>query len=113
FRGAGTDERVELVDEEDHVVRVAELLYDLLEPLLELTAVLRARHQRADVEGEDALALQRLRHVALHDAVREPFGDRRLANAGLADERGVVLRAAAQDLDDALDLLLASDHGVE
>src|SRR5207302_4289530 len=60
FRGAGTDERVELVDEEDHVVRVAELLDDLLEPLLELTAVLRARVQRADVEGEDALALQRL-----------------------------------------------------
>src|SRR5207302_4404803 len=36
-----------------------------------------------------------------------------LADAGLADERGVVLRAAAEDLDDALDLLFAADHGVE
>src|SRR6267378_623857 len=33
FRSAGTDERVQLVDEEDDVVRVAELLDDLLETL--------------------------------------------------------------------------------
>ncbi len=58
---ARPDERVELVDEEDRVVRVAELLDDLLEPLLELAAVLRAGDERADVEGQDALVEQRLR----------------------------------------------------
>src|SRR6266852_1666885 len=113
FRGAGADERVQLVDEEDDVVRVTELLDDLLEALLELTAVLRSGHERADVECEHPLPLQRLRHVTLDDAVREPFGDRGLADARLADERGVVLRASAQDLDDALDLLLAADDRIE
>ena len=49
------DERMELVDEQDRVVRVAQLLDDLLEPLLELAAVLRAGDERADVEGQDAL----------------------------------------------------------
>ena len=38
--GAGADERVELVDEEDRVVDVPELLDDLLQALLELAAVL-------------------------------------------------------------------------
>ena len=55
---AGPDERVELIDEEDRVVGVAQLLDDLLEPLLELAAVLGAGDERADVEGEDALVEQ-------------------------------------------------------
>jgi hypothetical protein len=89
--GTGADERVQLVDEQDDVVRVTELLDDLLQALLELAAVLRARDEGADVEREHALPLQRLGHVALDDAVREALGDGRLANAGLADQRRVVL----------------------
>src|SRR5450759_313653 len=40
FRGAGADERVELVDEEHDLATRADLIEDLLEPLLELSAVL-------------------------------------------------------------------------
>ena len=93
--GAGPDERVELVDEEDRVVRVAELLDDLLEPLLELAAVLGAGDERPDVERQDALVQQRLGDVAVDDPVGQALGDRRLADARLADQRGVVLRAGA------------------
>ena len=110
---AGADERVELVDEEHRVVRVAQLLDDLLEPLLELAAVLRAGDERADVEGQDALVQQDVRHVAGHDPMREALGDGRLADARLADQRRVVLRLAAEDLDDPLDLLLAADDRIE
>ena len=110
---AGPDEGVQLVDEEDRVVRVAQLLDDLLEPLLELAAVLRAGDERADVEGQDALVEQRLGHVAGDDPVGQALGDRGLADARLADQRRVVLRPAAEDLDDPLDLLLAADDRVE
>ena len=92
---------------------VAELFDDLLEALLELTAVLRPGDERADVQREDTLALERLGHITLHDPVREAFGDGRLADAGLADERRIVLRAPGEDLDDPLDLLLAADDRVE
>ena len=61
FRGARTDERVQLVDEQHRVAGAAQLLDDLLEPLLELAAVLGARHERPDVEGQDALVGERLR----------------------------------------------------
>src|SRR4029077_15478100 len=84
-----------------------------LEPLLELTAVLRACDERADVECPDALAFEPGRDVARHDPLRQPLGDRRLADPGLADEHGVVLRAAREYLDGSADLLVPPDHGIE
>ena len=90
-----------------------DLLEHRLQPLLELAAVLRAREQRADVERPDALALQALGHVAGDDPLREPLDDRRLADAGVADQHRVVLRAAREHLDHAADLLVAPDHRVE
>ena len=110
---ARADERVQLVDEQDAVARVLDLFDDLLEALLELAAILRARDQRADVERQQPLAHQRLGHVAGRDALGQPLDDGRLADARLADQRGVVLRAAREDLDDALDLPLAADARVE
>ena len=44
---------------------------------------------------------------------RQPLGDRGLADAGLADEQRVVLAAAAQDLDHALELVLAADQRID
>ena len=108
------DDRVQLVDERDDLaVRVRDLLEDGLHPLLELTAVLRARDHRADVERDQPLVAQAVGDVALDDAARQPLGDRGLADAGLADQHRVVLRAPAQHLDDAPDLLVATDDRVE
>ena len=110
---AGADQRVQLVDEQDAVAAVLDLFDDLLEALFELAAVLGARDQRANVQRQQALAQQRLGHVAGGDALGQTFDDGRLANARLADQRGVVLRASRQDLHDALDLLVAADDRVE
>ena len=111
---AGADDRVQLVDEEDDLaLGVLDLGEDGLQPLLELAAVLRPGEERADVERPDALALQALGHVAGDDPLREPLGDRGLADAGLADQHRVVLRAAREHLDHAPDLLVAADHRVE
>src|SRR5439155_10524568 len=114
FGRAGTDDGVELVDEQDDLTLArGDLLQDGLEPLLELAAVLRAGEERADVQLEDALVLETLGHVAAHDALRETLDDRGLAHAGLADEDRVVLRAAREDLDDAPDLLVATDDRID
>ena len=92
---------------------VGDLLEDGLQALLELAAVLGAGEQRADVERDDAAVAQRLGHVAGDDALGEALDDRGLADAGLADQDGVVLGAAGEDLDDAADLVVAADHRVE
>ena len=94
FGRAGTDERVQLVDEEDDVAAGADLLQHLLEALLEVAAVARAGDERAEVERVELLAVERLGHVAADDVGGEALDDRGLADAGLADEHRVVLGAA-------------------
>ena len=107
------DERVQLVDEQHDVAAGLDLLQHLLEALLEVTAVARAGDERAQVERVDLLALERLGHLALDDGLAESLDDGGLADAGLADQHGVVLGAAREHLHDALDLLLAPDDRVE
>ena len=59
------------------------------------------------------LVLERIGHVAVHDALRQALDDRRLADAGLPDQHGVVLGAAGQHLHHPADLLVSPDHRIE
>ena len=111
--GAGTDDGVDLVDEQDRARIVLDLLHHGLQPLLEVAAIARAGEQRAHVEREDGRVLQHLGHLALDDLAGEAFGDRGLADAGIADEQRVVLLPAAEDLDGAQHLLLAADQRID
>jgi len=111
--GTRTHEGVDLVDEQDDVAAGADLLEDLLQPLLEVTAVAAAGDQRAEVEGVELLVLEGLGHLALDDVLGQTLDHGGLADAGLADEDRVVLGAAGQHLHDPLDLLLATDDRVE
>ena len=113
LRGPGPDERMHLIDEEDDVARLPDLLDNPLQALLELAAVLGTRHERGHGEGVYLLALQHIGHGALVDALGQPLGDGRLADARLTDEDRVVLRAARENLDHALDFLGTADHWVE
>ena len=111
---AGADQRVQLVDEQDDAARGGlDLLEHGLEPILELAAVLGAGDERAEVERQDPLVLERLGHVAGGDALRDALDDGGLADARLADEHRVVLGAAREHLHRAADLLVAADHRIE
>src|SRR5436309_2647956 len=110
---ARPDEIVQLVDEQDDVAALGDLLHHLLQALLELAAVLRAGDEGREVQRVDLLALEQLGDVGVGDALGEAFDHCGLAHARLADEHGVVLGAAREDLHDPLDLGLAADHRVE
>ena len=113
FGRTGADQRVQLVDEDDDVRVVGQLLHDRLEALFELTAILRAGDNQRDVERENALVGEEMRHVAVDDLLRQPLDDGGLADARLADQHGVVLGAAAQHLLDPLELVIAADQRIE
>ena len=87
------------------VLGAADLVHHRLDALLELAAVLRAGDHHRQVEHDDAAVGQQLGHVAVDDPLGEALDDGRLADAGLAQQHGVVLRAAAEDLDGPLDLV--------
>jgi hypothetical protein len=91
FGLACADERMQLIDEQDDI---GCRLQHGFEAFLEFTTVFCSREQRAEVEGEQASALERLRHVAFHDALCQTLDDGGLADAGLADQNGIILRPA-------------------
>ncbi len=114
FGRSGADDRVQLVDEQNHVAAGGlDFAQHRLEPIFELAAKLGAGDQRAHVERDHALVLQALRHVALDDPQGQPFGDGGLADARLADQHRIVLGAPREDLDHAADFLVAADHRIE
>ncbi len=114
FGGARTDDRVQLVKEEDDLAgRLLDLGQHRFQPLLELSPVFGAGQQRADVERDHPAVAQALGHVAVDDPLCQPLDDRGLADAGVADQHRVVLGSPREHLDDAADLLIAADHRVE
>ncbi len=114
FRRAGPDDGVKLVDEKnDFALGLHDLVQDRLQPILEFAAIFRAGDERAHVERDDFLVLQTLGHIFSDDAAGQAFDDRRLADAGLADEHRVVLRAPGQHLNHATDLFVPTDDRIE
>jgi hypothetical protein len=104
---------VQLVDEQDDVAAGLDFLQHLLQALFEVTAVPAARHERAEIKRVELLVGQRLGDDAGNDVLGKALDDRGLADAGLADQHGIVLRATTQHLHDALDFLRATDDRVE
>ena len=100
-------------EQQDLAVGVLDFVQNRLEPLLEFAAVLGPGDQRAQVQRHQPLILQRRRHVAVDDALRQTLGDGSLAHARLADQHRVVLGAATEDLHDPADLLIAPDDWVQ
>src|SRR5688572_28687792 len=104
---------MQLVDE-DNVLRIVDqLAHDLLEPLFELTAILRPRNDQADVERENAFVLEERWDFAAHDALSEAFHNCSFADSGFADQNRVVLCATAENLHHALDLGLTANQWIE
>ena len=113
FRRARAHQGMQLVNEDDGVLRLHQFLHDGLQPLFKLAAILGARHDQRKIESQDALVGQERRDFAVRDALRQPFDDGGLAHAGLADQHRIVLGAAAQNLDDALQFAVASHQRIE
>ena len=104
---------VDLVNKQDHIARSLDLCQQALDPLLKLAPELGASHQTGEVQQEDLLVLQSGRHLALGDALGDALCNGGLAHARLTDQTGVVLLAAAQDLDGAVDLPVTADDLIQ
>ena len=111
--GAGADHGVDLVNEQDGARIILELLDHLLKSFLEIASIACPSEQRAHIEREHGRPFEHLRHLAVDDPARQTFCDRRLADAGLANEQRVVLLTPTQHLDGAIDFRVAPDQRVD
>src|SRR5688572_29701392 len=93
-----------LVDEENDVLLLRQCRDHSFEPLLELAAVFSSCQQGSHIKRKNLGIFQNLRHFATVNLPGEPLGDRRFADTWFTDEEGIVLLAAAEDLNRSLDL---------
>ena len=111
--GAGADERVQLVQEEDTFSDCRISFMTALSRSSNWPRYFVPATRAPRSSWSSRLCDEHVRHVVVDDLLGEALDDGRLAHAGLADQDRVVLRAAGEDLDDPLDLGLAADHRVE
>ena len=104
---------MDFIDEQDRARQVLQLGHNRLQAFLEIPAIAGASQQRAHVQRVDGGLRQHFRHVALDDALGQAFRDRGFANARITHIKRIVLGAAAQDLDGALDLHLPPDQRID
>ncbi len=90
-----------------------DFLQQRFQAVFEFAAIFRAGDQGGKIERHDALGLQNFGNVAGDDALREAFDDGRFAHARLADQHGIVLRAARENLHHAANFFVAADHWIE
>ena len=102
-----------LVNDKDHVALCLYVGEQAEHPRLKLSAELRTGDQCGEVDEVDGGVFQPVGDVALRDPHGQRLRDRRFADAGFADETGVILLPAAQDLHDPLQLSVPSDDTVE
>ena len=107
------DQVVQLVHEEDEVGISRQLAQQPPDALLVLTPEGGAGEQRHVVEGDHARILERGRHLACANPLRQPLDDRGLPHARLPDQGGVVLPVPQHDIDDTGDLSLAATYRLQ
>ena len=104
---------MQLVDEKDNLAFLgSDLLQDGFQALFKFAAEFRPSDERTEIERHQLLAAQAFRHVTVNDALGKAFGNRRLADAGLADQNRIVLGTPGQDLHGAANFLVPPDHGI-
>jgi hypothetical protein len=85
FGRSGSDQCVQLVDENDGILRLHQLFHDRFETLFELATVLGASDDQREVQRKNPLIGKERWNLAVRDALRQSLNDGCFADAGLAD----------------------------
>src|SRR5215213_567021 len=114
FGSARANECVQLVDKQNYLaLRVLNLFQNGFQTIFKLTTILRTGKHRAEIECDEFLVTQCLRHVTGDDALCKTFDDRCLTDARFANQYGIVLGPARKDLDRATNLVVTTDDGIQ
>ena len=104
---------MEFINKDDDILAVDKFLHEAFDAFLELAAEFCAADKIAEVDIDNAFIEETVGHIILNDLDGQTFDDGGLPHSRFADEDGVVLFAAAEDLGDAHDLIIATDDGIQ
>ena len=111
--GAGANDGVNLVNEEDVILGFLQLSNNLLHAVLKLTAILGTSYQTCQVKRPDLLSAQNVRDVARSNELSQALNNSSLTNAGISQDKWVVLLAAGKNLHDTLNLAVTANDRVK
>ena len=113
FRRTGPGNDVDLVNKQNCAAVPVEFFQQILEPFLKIAAVFGAGHHRRHIQRQQPLVAQKRRDLPGGDPLGQCFGQGAFAHARLPQQAGVVLLAAAEDLDHAVEFLFPAKHRVQ
>ena len=113
FCGASANDGVNLVDEEDVILGFLQLSNNLLHAVLKLTAILGSCYQTCQVKRPNLLTAQNVRNVAGSNELSQALNNSSLTNAGISQDKWVVLLAAGKNLHDTLNLAVTTNDRVK
>ena len=111
--GACTNDSVNLINEEDVILGFLQLSNNLLHAVLKLTAILGTSYQTCQVKRPNLLSAQDIRNIARSNELSQALNNGGLTNAGIAQDKWVVLLAAGKNLHDTLNLAVTTDDRVK
>ena len=91
---------------------LAHLVQDRLEALLEIAAILGAGQQRAHIKRINGAVLKNVRHFTIDNLLGQAFSDRSFPDTRFTHEQWIILAAATEDLDGALDFMRAANQWI-
>ena len=104
---------MEFVNEQYDVRIFRDFVNNGFESLFKVTAVFCPGNYRPKVEGYEPLACKGRRNLSCDDLYCNAFHDGRLSDSRISYQHRVVLASAAENLDDALDLIISSYERVQ
>ena len=104
---------MELVDEQDHIRILRHLVDDGFQPLLEISSILRSCHDRTHVQRDESLVGKHRWDISRNYLDGNAFHYGGFADSRVADQHRIVLSAASQNLDHALDFCFSSNERIE
>ena len=104
---------MDFVNEQDHAALAAgDIAYHVFEPLLEFAFVFGTGHQGGHVQGIDFFAFEAFGDIGPNNALGNAFRNGGFSDPGFANQQGIVLGSAGQNLNNPTNFIVPTDDGV-
>ena len=107
------DDGMDFINEKNDIACRLYILQCLFHAFLKFPTIFRACDHSGQIQRKNPLMPQGIGHIAITDFLRQTLHNRRFPDTGVTHQAGVILRSAAQNPNDTLNLLLSADNRVE
>jgi len=113
LRPAGTNQRMQFVDKQNHIRCTTDFINHRLDAFFKLTAILGPSHHHRQVQHHDSLVFKYFRNLMLIDFLSQAFDNRGLANPSFTQQHRIVFGSTAQNLNQTFNLVGPTNNRIQ